>query len=493
MNIVISNLDLYKQPITLPIESRSKYSTKLGFIVSLITMILFLLHLYLESYEIFDRKHPTILSIKQDINSYNTSLEVSSATVNFFITIAKNFKTENFLLDYFEINTMFITSWGKNAKWPIKYTNCTEDDFERLRAIGWDDPIDTRNIMLCPRIDFRLPLYNKFSFRFSYGARECNNPAKGCIRDEDLYKKLNNGTYKLDTYLTIIDNKLDLLNSNNPLSYAIKTIKTGFKTILNVELEGIEVKTQSFLSFNYDTESQFKIQKTEVDDHSDPFFTDIFGYEIYYFPQDTNTHYRSYKTFNSAFASCFALFRLYTWLFGVLLKHYYEYNINNIIINKNFDYGRVIDKNKEERKRMKPVDYNFSDLRVIVSNKESILQDSNAKDINQPRRLTLRSVYGKVSLCRLLFCRLRNDTKAFYDNALLFIKRQLSVEQVLYGLVEQCRLNNYLIENDIVLRENNPYKYMLEDRFKIENENLSIDDALFSGGDRDNLRDDIGN
>jgi hypothetical protein len=144
-----------------------------------------------------------------------------------------------------------------------------------------------------------------------------------------------------------------LLNYSKPFRHSI-AIYPGFKKILNVELEGIEVKTQSFFSFNYDTDSQFKIQKTEANDRSDPFFTDLFGYEIYYSPEDTTIHYRTYKTFNSAFANCFAVFKLYTWLFGVLLNHYYEYNINNIIINKNFEYGRVIDKSSNgERKLIK--------------------------------------------------------------------------------------------------------------------------------------------
>jgi hypothetical protein len=60
----------------------------------------------------------------------------------------------------------------------------------------------------------------------------------------------------------------------------------------------------------------------------------------------------------------------------------------------------------------------------------------------------------------------------FYDNALLFIKRQLSVEQLIYGLIEQYRLNTYLIEKGIINLESDFYKHML-DYQKIQNGNLS--------------------
>jgi hypothetical protein len=201
------SFDFYKQPITLPIESKSKYSTKVGFVITFITLIFFTLHFYLESYEVIDRRHPTILSLKQDTNSYNTSLQASNKTIDFLITIEKNFMTENNFLDYFEITSLFTTS-NNNGRMPLKFTNCTEDDLDRFRRLGYVDVYDPRNIVLCPRINFTLPVYEKYSFRFSYGARECSDPAKGCIRDEDLYKKLRNGTYNFNSGLIFIDNQL---------------------------------------------------------------------------------------------------------------------------------------------------------------------------------------------------------------------------------------------------------------------------------------------
>jgi hypothetical protein len=221
MNLLM-NFDFYKQPITLPIETKSKYSTKVGLIVSLITIIFFALHFYIESYEVIERKHPTILSLKQDTNSYNTSLEVSNKTINFFITIQKDFETEKNFLDYFEITSQFSTV-GNNEIMPLKFSNCTEDDFERLRKLGYDYVLDPSEIVLCPRINFAFSIYEKYSYKFSYGAIECSNPAKGCIRDEDMYEKLSNGAYNLKTSLTFIDNTLNLLDYSKPLSHRVST------------------------------------------------------------------------------------------------------------------------------------------------------------------------------------------------------------------------------------------------------------------------------
>jgi hypothetical protein len=97
MNNFLRIFDLYKKPITLPIQSQYKYSNITGFVVSILTYIIFSLHLYFELYEVFAREHPNVLSNKNNIKiSKRSNLKISNETLNFLVKIGHNSRLDGF-------------------------------------------------------------------------------------------------------------------------------------------------------------------------------------------------------------------------------------------------------------------------------------------------------------------------------------------------------------------------------------------------------------
>jgi hypothetical protein len=104
MKKIINTFDLYGKHISLYTRSSTKATTCIGFIFTIISFILLALFLYFESYEIFKREHPNVISYKQNIYTNNSTLKFSNNTFNFFINIYKDFKKDN-LLSYLKIES----------------------------------------------------------------------------------------------------------------------------------------------------------------------------------------------------------------------------------------------------------------------------------------------------------------------------------------------------------------------------------------------------
>jgi hypothetical protein len=440
MNYLFRIFDLYKKPITLPIKSHHIYSNITGFLASLITYIAFGIHFYFESYEVFAREHPNVLSNKNNINfSQSSSLRVSNETFRFFITLDDNDsynKTDN-LLSYFEIHSYFTTAFDEERQ-PIKFTECTSNDLSNFSK-------HTKNaipgIKLCPRIDFSIPVNSLKEFELTFDIKECEDETKGCKRNPEFFYESLKISKKIYSRFAFMDFRENMLNFTNPFEYDVRYLGVNTpNTSLNVKLKGSEIKTQSLFGF-YETESHLEFSKHSYSkvDYSGV----IFRFTISFNPKDMTFYQRIYKTFTGAFSNTYSLFKLYSWLFSIFLNIHYSYNINNIIINTNFDYESSLKNSNNflNRRNSLSSSINEADLSRKEFLKESKFERAKSKS------LTVYSIYKNVSCWRFLICKRKNLTKKFYESSLKLINKHLSIEQLFIYLIEFTRGKNYSMTN----------------------------------------------
>jgi hypothetical protein len=412
MNNFLRIFDLYKKPITLPIQSQYSYSNITGFIVSITTYIVFSLHLYFESYEVFAREHPTVISNKNNIHfSQNSSLKLSNETLKFFIWIGEyNVKnTTDDLLNYFEIHSNYITE-SKFSKGSINFTQCEGDYLSK-------ENFNIQGIKLCPKIDFSIPINSFKKFEWKFDIRECLDEARGCKRNPELYKNLRNGN-EIFSFLILTDFEEDMLNFTQPYEYDFRFLSTDVNQNLHVQLKGSEIKTQSLFGF-YEAESRLKFSKHNKKETIFP--QQIFSYTITFNSKDMTLYQRIYKTFTGAFSNAYSLFKFYSWLFSIVLNIHYSYSVNNVIINTNFDYRNSM-KNSDEYKMPRNL-FNTS-INSDLNQKEFPKEHKNGGAKQQ--RLTLSLIYKKVSCCRIFFY---NKINSMYD---LIIKYKIKSNQIIY-------------------------------------------------------------
>jgi hypothetical protein len=438
MNNLFRVFDLYKKPITLPIQSHDMYSNITGFLASLITYITFGIHFYFESYEVFAREHPNVLSNKKNINfSQSSSLRVSNETLRFFITLDDSDihnKTDN-LLSYFEIHSYYTTA---RERQPIKFTECTSND---LLNFSKHTKNAIRGNKLCPRIDFSIPVNSLKEFELTFDIKECEDETKGCKRNPEFFYESLKISEKIYSRFIFMDFRENMLNFNNPYEYDFRYLGVDKpNTHLLVKLKGSEIKTQSLFGF-YETENHFEFSKYSYSKANYPGV--IFRFTISFNPKDMTFYQRIYKTFTGAFSNAYSLFKLYSWLFSVFLNIHYSYNINNIIINTNFDYESSL-KNSN----------NFLNQRRSLSSSINEADSSRKEFLKEPKyertkskSLTVYSIYKNVSCCRFFLCKRKNLTKKFYDSSLNLINKHLSIEQLFIYLVEFTRGKNYSMTN----------------------------------------------
>jgi hypothetical protein len=465
--------DLYKKPITLPIKSQSKYSNLTGLIVSLITYIAFSFHFYLESYEAFAREHPNVVTNKNNIRvSKKPSLKLSNETLLFFLNI-NEYLYEGDLLSHFELNSHFRTLGREKQQGNVKFTNCTSEDILILSEYVNFDKMS--GVKLCPRINFSIPVDSFYDFWWEFSIRECKDDTKGCTRDEDLYKGLREGEYTLFNHLYFINYHENMLNAAFPF-YSIIEGYYAVKSKVLLKLKGIEVTTQSLLGFT-ETESRLQVFEHTERMNRDP--EEFYSLSITFDPlKDLVLHRRTYKLLTWAFSNVYSLFKFYSWVLSIFLNNHYLYNINKIIINKNFDYGGSINSSNEYIKR-KSVQNRVNE---INSNQQEFLKEFKV-DKNKSNQLTLPLIYRKVSCCRLFFCNRKNLTKRFYDSSMRIIKKHLSVEQLWLYLVETTRLRNCL-EDKLDLRNlDEKERLVLDLTMEGGNQNLNMIDILNENDD----------
>jgi hypothetical protein len=266
MKNIIYICDFYKKPITLPIESQNKYSITLGFIITIITFIVFVLHFYFESYEVFARINPTVSSIRNNIQLSNkANLKISNQTLKLFINISVN--KEN-ALDYFYIDSYYLFF---SMKTQIKFKNCTSEDFANLskdlKSFYIPDGIN-----LCPEINFLKyyllpkPEYDFDKFYILFSLDECYDESFGCKQDKDFYERLRNGTDILRARVNFINSQEDMLNDANPFVFNLfECGHSRISTTVQIDLEASEIITQPLFGlFDSRKDSQFKVSGQKV-------------------------------------------------------------------------------------------------------------------------------------------------------------------------------------------------------------------------------------
>jgi hypothetical protein len=155
-----------------------------------------------------------------------------------------------------------------------------------------------------------------------------------------------------------------------------------------IELNGSEVQSQALFSFYTSpaVQSQFNLQRS----YGYPRETAFNSFRMSFLSNDMYIYIRTYKTFNSAFATSFALFKLFYSIISIILSPIYTYYRNTIIINNNFDYElSTLDKNASNNSK------------IVSAKKEHSLELISIKT----KKLTTLLAIKNVSLFRYILCR----------------------------------------------------------------------------------------
>jgi hypothetical protein len=464
MKKLINLFDLYGKHISLYTKSSSKATTCVGFIFTIISLLLLGFIIYLECYEIFIRENPNVISYRQSLNKNNSTLSISNDTLNFYININIDFEMDNYLshlsiVSYIEYHRRDLTSVS------INYEYCNNEDKTKFQK--YDEKFEFSNvgINLCPRINYTKTENLSFSgFTLIFNIWECSKDNSDCTVDEELNRNIREKKYNIDAKLNFIDNQIDFTNYEKPFWFQSNYFYSfSYVNVSKViELDGSEINSQSIFSFSKPTiQSQFGIQRDYISPkHEKNYISFILGFNSH----DMYIYKRTYKTFNSAFATSFALFKLFNQIISIILSPIYTYYINTIIINNNFDY-ELFNLNDETKSINKHVN----------RKKEISLELMNVKT----KKLTTFLALKNVSLLRYILCKRRNKTKTFYDQAKYVIYKHLSVENLFSYLSDYVRLKKTLSNKDSDIEftlnpENN--KLILNNQEKVDKEKLRMDE-----------------
>jgi hypothetical protein len=467
MNKIIHIFDLYGKNVPLYTKSSTKATTCIGFVFTIISFLLFGFILYTECYEVIKREYPNVVSYKQAKNKINTTL--SNNTFNFFINIGSDYETDNFL-NYFEISSSLQFDNNNNnnnlSVIEIPYEKCNANDKTNFRNYFENFEFPEFGTSLCPRMDYDyLENFKEFGqFDFYYIISECSGKVSSCTKNDTLYKRIRDGNSTIMAKLCYLNNEMDLTNDENPYWFNFKEFYglTGWMDEIVIELEGSEIYSKSLFSFNAPSvKSRLSYSRSYA---TQKLAKEFLSFNIRFYSNDMFIYIRTYKTFNTAVAISFALFKLIHKLISILLGPVYKYYMNNIIINNNFSYE-------------------VSTLSTGVANN---IEVSTERGISTElisvrlKKLTTISALKNVSLFRYVICRRRNKTKTFYDQAKLVIYKNLSVENLLQFLIEYYRLKKFLCDKvDISENEfsSSRHKLILNGKVK-DPEKLRLEELL---------------
>jgi hypothetical protein len=459
MKTIVNTFDLFSRNVTLYTNSSTKITTNIGFFLTIISVILFSVIFYCESYEVFKREHPTVISYKQNLNKNNSTLTLNNNTFNFFINLDINFNPEKLFKNfYIESHLGFEDVNSESYLEVINYEICNEKDkvyFSNL-INGFNFP---EGVNLCPRINFAdykdISSFNNFFISFEI--QECPTSMPDCIKDIDFYEKIWNGEYNMRAVLSFVDSQMVFNNPYHPYMLKLSNHNSDPFFTMSIKLEGSEIHTQSLFSssLNIEGHSQFNVLKSKRRENEDK--SKFISYTLTFESKDMYMYYRSYKTLNYAFANSFALFKLITWIIAVILSPYYTYYKNTNIINKNFNYEESFTAYKRSMQNINSKNDITTELTVIKK---------------QPK-LTIGLVIKNVSCFRYILCRRSNSSKDFYNKAKFVISKYLSIEKLFLHLVEYYRLKEYLLnQNDIIKFNSMRRKLILCN--KLKNEELKL-------------------
>jgi hypothetical protein len=457
MENIINTFDLFGKPVTLYTKSYSRVTTCIGFTLTIISVLLFCLIFYFESYEVFKREYPNLISYKQNLNANNTTLAINNNTLNFFINVQISFDPEKLFKNFHMRSVLTIKTDSKLTEHRIKFEICNDNDKGVLSRLVEAFDFPAQGINLCPKFNFSEieTVKNLDSFSLDFEIDECDQLPYICTRDHDLYKSIRFRDHKFSSDIYFVNSLLDLKNPDKPFQFKLNKFFAKRPSSTFIKLEGFEIFTHSL--FTYSQNSQFSIRN-----HKEKIYNNrekIIYFNISFKTKDMFIYHRSYKTLNAAFANSFALFKLITWVISVVLGPYYTYYKNMIIINKNFNYGESCLQNKVEQNKDISINTNTAEL---VS-------------VNKSHKLTTCSVIKNVSCLRYFICRRRNKVRDFYGKAKLVFSKYLSIENLLLHVVEYCRLKEILLnEKTVEGLDTISRKLVLTDKLKKEELMLNI-------------------
>jgi hypothetical protein len=382
------------------------------------------------------------------------------------------------LLSYFDLLDSYYFTYGQTIKnEPVKFEICDKaDQFILSDFLGKNFTLP-EGINLCPRISFHLPVTSFETFGLFFSLRECVDEKLGCKQDNEFYDQLRNQTYLLQSMFYFIKSEENMLNDIMPYSFSFfDKGYIGVNTSLTVNLEGSEIYTQSLFGFfGHDSHSQLKVLNFE---DSEPFPNELVGYRILFNSKEYTFHNRTYKTINIAFSNAFSLFKLYSWVFSVILNSYYSYNINTIIINTNFDFENSTKDNNNENNENSLI----KNQNNLESPSETVLKQSPLitykRNTEGKKKLTMPLVVKRITWLRCCFCMgNRNKVRKFYKISTNIINKNLSIENLLTQIFEYSQFKHSVIEK-IGLREFDTcdYKHIVDcDKdFNVQGEGLEV-------------------
>jgi hypothetical protein len=438
-------LDLFGQKPELFINKKTIMRTYLGLLISLLTYILFILIFLYELQDVVYKQNPNIMINNFDAETYKSSITFNNNTFRFIVAESNDERTK-----YFKLEGNMAFSYHKSDELihiskPFNFSKCESHELGEDYN-GWFNK-NNNSTALCPRNLYSSEFENitNFEFYLIITLRECMGNESGCIVNKTIYDEIKEEE-KTYLYTSLFKSmSLNVFENDKPFysKSQISDLSLGKECRSTQYLFGINelISNQNLIFKSSKLESNFDLKKTKVKYYdlkrlrSKIFFR--------YKPRDNivKVTVRSYKSLSTVIANSFSLIRLALFIINKLVKYHVKYSIEEVILAKNFYFGgKASDDADNSYKVMQRLD-----------TKKPLVKLFKANGVKKPPNqgnLSIKDIYTNISCWRYFLCRRRNNALRFYKEAGGVMSKYLSIEYLLYTLLEFKRLKLKLKEDN---------------------------------------------
>jgi hypothetical protein len=434
----LSNIDIYGPHAKFYINNKSKFSSYLSIILSIITYIIFSLVLYFQMEDHIFKTNPIISLIKEDARRHHVPFNFTNDFLKSYFTGRHLFRYNQKFFSHLNIKAnLEIYFWYKGnlttAFRKIETNICSEGEVNYFKSLpGFVN--NDNNPFLCTKgkdletlNDF---LYDYFEVVFNIDFGLCSPEDTNCIYDE----KFNNILRFDDAFVDFhfLASAPDLTNFTNPLFNYINSVLMINRQSMVSDLSMLQVKTKDGGLFDSGLrETNFKIK--------DSYNTNRRGtwvdFRIHYTNHNVIVYERHYRSFSSALASTLSITKLFLFCFKLVTKYYSKYKVQCLLINGSFDYQNSIG----------PSTHNTMESINASSSKMSIMSERFV-GCSRPRREFSFNFFNRVKLNFKNMCKgKKTKSELFYKVTTKNISRNLSIDTLLKFIYDLHKLEHVVL------------------------------------------------
>jgi hypothetical protein len=201
------------------------------------------------------------------------------------------------------------------------------------------------------------------------------------------------------------------------------------------------VSNENYIFKHSTNENRFRVKAVKARSSRTKYQSSSVTYNYNHRNNNTKLTVRNYKSLLTVIANSVSLIRLALFIAEKFVKYHVKYSIEKVIIDKNFSINDHNSINNTIE-----YGYNNSIYKKFSVNKNPFIKladKGNGLKVSKQVTISMKDIYFKISCWRYFPCRKRNETLQFYKETKKTFSKYLSVEYLLYRLIEFKRFKNY--------------------------------------------------